>query len=92
MPCNKYIVRGRVQGVGFRYFVQDEAQKLGLIGWVRNNSDGAVEVLAVGSAEQLVALHGRLRSGPRAARVDDVEVERATAPKNLKSFRIEGVW
>lgn len=92
MPCNRYIVRGRVQGVGFRFFVQDEAQKLGVAGWVRNNPDGAVEVLASGSPEQLVALHGKLRGGPRAARVDDVEVEPANAPKNLKTFRIEGAW
>ena len=92
MPCNSYIVRGRVQGVGFRFFVQDQAQKLGLTGWVRNNPDGAVEVVASGSAEQLAALHAKLRTGPRAARVDDVEVVPTNAPKNLKSFRIEGAW
>jgi acylphosphatase len=92
MACNRYIVRGRVQGVGFRFFVQDEAQKLGVTGWVRNNPDGAVEVLASGSAAQLAALHGRLRSGPRSARVDDVDVTPADAPKNLKTFRIEGAW
>ena len=92
MPCNRYIVRGRVQGVGFRYFVQSEAQTLGVTGWVRNNPDGAVEVLASGSAEQLAALHGRLRTGPRAARVDQVDVEPTQAPPKLKSFRIEGAW
>jgi acylphosphatase len=92
MACKRYIVRGRVQGVGYRYFVQSEAQTLGVTGWVRNNPDGAVEVLAAGSAEQLAALHGRLRSGPRAARVDQVDVEPAEAPPKLKSFRIEGAW
>jgi acylphosphatase len=92
MPCNRYIVRGRVQGVGFRYFVQSEAQTLGLAGWVRNNADGAVEVLAAGSAEQLATLHSRLRSGPRAARVDQVDVEPAQTPPAGKSFRIEGAW
>ena len=92
MACNRYIVRGRVQGVGYRYFVQSEAQTLGVSGWVRNNADGAVEVLAAGSAEQLAALHSRLRSGPRAARVDQIDVEPAQAPANLKSFRIEGAW
>ena len=92
MACNRYIVRGRVQGVGFRYFVQAEAQMLGVTGWVRNNADGAVEVLASGSTEQLAALHSRLRSGPRAARVDEVSVEPAEAPPKLNSFRIEGAW
>ena len=44
MLCRRYIVRGRVQGVGFRWFVQREAQILGLAGWVRNNPDGSVEI------------------------------------------------
>ena len=92
MECRRYIVRGRVQGVGFRWHVEREARTLGVNGWVRNNPDGAVEVLAVGSQEQLAALHSKLRSGPRAARVDQVEIEPATAPSNLTSFRIEGAW
>jgi acylphosphatase len=92
MPTNRYIVRGRVQGVGFRFYVQSEAQQLGVTGWVRNNADGAVEVLASGSVEQLAALHAKLRSGPRAARVDDIDVTPADPPKSLKTFRIEGAW
>ncbi len=92
MSCNRYIVRGRVQGVGFRYFVQNVAQSIGITGWVRNNPDGAVEVLASGSAEQLASLHSKLRAGPRAARVDEVEVLAAEKPPNLKTFRIEGAW
>ena len=81
-----------MQGVGFRWFVQREADALGLAGWVRNNVDGAVEVLASGSAQQLAALEAKLKQGPRAARVDDVEVSAAEAPPNLSSFRIEGAW
>src|SRR5205809_6533262 len=71
--AHRYIVRGRVQGVGFRWFVEREAHILGISGWVRNNSDGSVEVLAQGTREQLLGLRSRLRQGPRAARVDDVE-------------------
>jgi acylphosphatase len=92
MEARKYIVRGRVQGVGFRWYVEREARTLGVNGWVRNNPDGAVEVLAIGSSEQLAALHSKLRSGPRAARVDNVEIEPAHAPSGLTSFRIEGAW
>ena len=92
MNCRRYIVRGRVQGVGFRWFVEREARTLGVAGWVRNNPDGAVEVLAMGSAEQLAALHQQLRAGPRAARVDAVDVESAQPVADLKTFRIEGAW
>ena len=92
MDCRRYIVRGRVQGVGFRWFVEAEARMLGVNGWVRNNPDGTVEVLAAGSSEQLAGLHRRLRQGPRAARVDDVDVIPAEAPPGLATFRIEGVW
>ena len=88
----RYIVTGRVQGVGFRWFVEREASALGIGGWVRNNDDGAVEVLAQGTRDQLSGLHGRLREGPRAARVDAVEVSDATPAQGLSSFRIEGAW
>jgi acylphosphatase len=87
-----FIVRGRVQGVGFRWFVEREAQMLGVAGWVRNNPDGSVEVLATGNKEQINNLHARLRIGPRAARVDAVEVTDANPVQGLKSFRIEGAW
>jgi acylphosphatase len=91
--ARRYVVRGRVQGVGFRWFVQREAQMLGLSGWVRNNFDGAVEVLACGTSEQLETLKRRLESGPRAARVDRVEQTEAEAsPQDLTGFRIEGAW
>jgi len=85
-----YLVRGRVQGVGFRWFVEREAHILGIAGWVRNNHDGSVEVLAQGSRDQLAGLHSRLREGPRAARVDRVEVTDAEPTHGLISFRIQG--
>ncbi|HXY77460.1 MAG TPA: acylphosphatase [Candidatus Acidoferrales bacterium] len=90
--AKRYLVRGRVQGVGFRWFVEREAQLLGIAGWVRNNHDGSVEVLAQGTRDQLFGLHSRLREGPRAARVDAVEVSDASPVAGLSSFRIEGAW
>ncbi len=92
IDARRFLVRGRVQGVGFRWFVEREAHILGIAGWVRNNHDGSVEVLAQGTRDQLSGLHGRLREGPRAARVDAVEVSEASPIAGLSSFRIEGAW
>jgi acylphosphatase len=85
-------VRGRVQGVGFRWFVEKEAATLGIAGWVRNRADGSVEVLAQGTREQLFALRSKLQQGPRAARVDDVEEFESQPQQDMKTFRIEGAW
>jgi acylphosphatase len=90
--ARRFLVRGRVQGVGFRWFVEREAHILGIAGWVRNNHDGSVEVLAQGTRDQLSGLHSRLREGPRAARVDAVEVADASPAPGISSFRIEGAW
>lgn len=92
MLAKRYIVRGRVQGVGFRWFVDHEARQLGLTGWVRNNVDGTVEVLACGSEQQLTALRDKLQRGPRAARVDEVQEIPAEPIAGLNTFRIEGAW
>ena len=92
LEARRYIVRGRVQGVGFRWFVEREAHILGIAGWVRNNSDGSVEVLAQGTRDQLGGLRSRLREGPRAARVDAVEESETRTSPSLSSFRIEGAW
>jgi acylphosphatase len=92
IEAKRYVVRGRVQGVGFRWFVEREAHVLGVAGWVRNNHDGSVEVLAQGTRDQLSGLHSRLREGPRAARVDTVEVSEVRTTEGLNSFRIEGAW
>ena len=92
-PANlarRFLVRGRVQGVGFRWFVEREAHILQIAGWVRNNPDSTVEVLAQGTPEQLAGLHSRLREGPRAARVDEVEVNEAEPIPGLTSFQIQG--
>jgi acylphosphatase len=86
----RFVVRGRVQGVGFRWFVEREAQILQIKGWVRNNSDGTVEVLAMGTREQLAGLRGRLQEGPRAARVDDVSESEAESIDEINSFQVRG--
>jgi acylphosphatase len=92
VEARRFVVRGRVQGVGFRWFVEREAHILGIAGWVRNNSDGSVEVLGIGTRDQLSGLRSRLYQGPRAARVDNVEESEARAVAGLKTFRIEGAW
>ena len=92
MESKRYIVRGRVQGVGFRWFVDHEARQLGLAGWVRNNIDGTVELLAMGNEQQLATLKRRLQQGPRAARVDEVQELPAEPLAGLTTFRIEGAW
>jgi acylphosphatase len=75
--AKRYRIRGRVQGVGFRYFVQQSAEALGIRGWVRNNDDGSVEVLAVATAEQHNELAGLLWKGPRWSEVRGVDESEA---------------
>jgi len=89
-----YIVKGRVQGVGFRWFVHREAAELGLRGWVRNSESGHVEVVASGDPELLADLKGALRKGSRGSRVDAVlEQELAESEdEKLGPFVIEGAW
>ena len=72
--------------------MEREAHTLGIAGWVRNNPDSSVEVLAMGSREQLAGLKSRLQQGPRAARVDAVEEKEAKPVAGLTTFRIEGAW
>lgn len=69
----RYVVRGRVQGVGFRWFVLQEATALHLGGFVRNLADGSVEVLASGPEQAMAQLERLLERGPRGARVECVE-------------------
>ncbi|MHB8735145.1 MAG: acylphosphatase [Terriglobales bacterium] len=92
MPGMRYLVYGRVQGVGFRFFVEAAAQRLGLIGWVRNRSDGGVEALAIGPRVKLQQLEAQLRRGPSASRVENVHTEAADVEENAAggSFVIEG--
>ncbi len=89
-----FLIQGRVQGVGFRWFVQREAGELDLRGWVRNTEEGEVEVVAAGTAEDLAELRASLRRGPRGSRVDHlIEHHLAeTEAAGLSSFRIDGAW
>lgn len=68
----RLVVRGRVQGVGFRWFVRERAREAGLRGWVRNNADGSVELLAAGPAAALERLEAAVREGPPGALVSEV--------------------
>lgn len=81
-------VEGRVQGVGFRYFVLDNAQPLGITGWVRNRWDGTVEVLAEGTRVDLDKLLGTIRRGPRRGTTADVMPVWLEATGEFTSFRI----
>ncbi|MBK8004051.1 MAG: acylphosphatase [Gemmatimonadetes bacterium] len=85
----RWLVRGRVQGVGFRYFVIRRAQAVGLAGWARNLPDGGVEVVARGTDDQLAALENALRVGPPRAEVTGVERQEVPDDPTLpKSFDI----
>lgn len=89
-----FIVRGRVQGVGFRWFVHREAAELGLRGTVRNTDSGEVEVVAAGNPELIAELRAELHKGSRGSRVDAV-IERELAESEaeaLEAFKIEGAW
>lgn len=81
-------IRGRVQGVSFRYYTQREAKQLGLTGWVRNEYDGSVSVVAEGSEDNLRRLLDFLRHGPRMAIVEDVSANWAPATKEFADFNI----
>ncbi len=76
MPiARRYLIGGRVQGVGFRYFVRERALGEGVRGWVRNLFDGRVEAVAVGDAAALACFEDHLRRGPAGARVAHVDVQ-----------------
>ena len=87
MACRRFRVSGLVQGVGFRYAARTEAQRLDLVGWVRNLPDGDVEAIACGDAEKLSAFETWLRRGPRAARVAGV-VATDVSPETFDSFEV----
>ncbi len=89
-----FLVRGRVQGVGFRWFVHREAAELGLRGSVRNTDGGAVEVIASGEPDLIAELRAELHKGSRGSRVDQViEHELAEGEgQSLGPFQIEGAW
>lgn len=86
--ARRYLVSGRVQGVGFRYFAQDRANREGLHGHVRNLPDGRVEVVAEGDEESLSRFESALWSGPAHARVEHVDSESTAPTGRLTGFLV----
>jgi acylphosphatase len=78
-------VRGRVQGVGFRWYILDTARELRLSGWVKNRADGNVELAAAGEGDALAKLEAAVTAGPPGARVEEVRRLGAVAPNSLQS-------
>jgi acylphosphatase len=94
LEVRHFLVKGRVQGVGFRWFVHREAAEIGLRGWVKNTDEGHVEAVAAGLPEGLAELREAIHKGSRGSRVDAViehELEAAEAER-LGPFQIEGAW
>jgi len=81
-------VRGRVQGVGYRAWTRGQALQLGLTGWVRNEADGSVSALVVGSQDAISTMIERFWSGPAGSSVSDVKAEEATLDEVPSDFRI----
>jgi acylphosphatase len=82
------VVRGRVQGVGFRYHVVREARRLGLAGWVANEHDGSVRAVAEGTTESLDRIEALLRRGPPGSLVEAVSVVRMPATGRFDGFSV----
>ena len=87
MPAARYVVKGRVQGVGYRYFVLRHAEELGLAGFARNQADGSVEVVAEGTEAALGQLQTLLGEGPSFAQVSHVERE-VVAERGASGFHV----
>ena len=90
--AKKFVISGRVQGVGYRFFAEQWAEQFGIAGYVKNLWDGTVEVYAIGDAESLEQFKFRLAEGPRMARVTGVSESDATVDKHYSRFMIEGGW
>ena len=86
--ARRVVVSGRVQGVGFRWFTHDAATREGVTGWVRNLLDGRVEALLEGETDAVVRVERAMRSGPRGAHVERVEVDDEEASGSYKAFSI----
>jgi acylphosphatase len=82
------LIHGRVQGVGYRFFVQETAEELGIFGWVRNTPDGSVEAYGEGKREDLEAWIKRLRQGPPLSRVDTIQPAWQTSQGSSQMFSI----
>jgi acylphosphatase len=88
MPCRRYLVRGRVQGVYFRAFTSEAAARYGIVGFARNLPDGRVEVVAQGDEPGLIRFRAALGQGPASARVDEVLETELEPPESFTTFTI----
>jgi acylphosphatase len=86
--ARRFVISGRVQGVGFRYFTQNAAVREGAAGWVQNLPDGRVEAFVEGDEDAVTRVERALRSGPPGARVEKFYMEDEEVAGTLKSFRI----
>ena len=87
--ARRFVINGRVQGVGFRWFTKDVAMREGVTGWVRNLPDGRVEALIEGDAEAIARVEQALHTGPPGARVQSVNSHADEADGGYRSFTIE---
>ncbi|HKY19712.1 MAG TPA: acylphosphatase [Vicinamibacterales bacterium] len=91
MPiARRFIVKGRVQRVGYRLFVEDAARRESVSGYVRNEHDGSVEVVAEGDADAMHRFEMAVRRGPNGARVDDVLTTDMEPSSRFIGFRVTG--
>ena len=90
--AKKYVISGRVQAVGYRFFAERVANQLGICGYVRNLWDDTVEVYAIGDEASLEELKRQLAEGPRSARVTGIEESEAAVKSRYNRFVIEGMW
>jgi acylphosphatase len=88
LVARRFVIAGRVQGVGFRWFTHDAAAREGVHGWVRNMADGSVEVVAEGEAESIDRLEAAVRRGPSYARVERFDVEDQVPAGRATGFEI----
>ena len=86
--ARRYVIAGRVQGVGFRWFTHDAAAREGVQGWVRNLADGSVEVVAEGEQSSVDRLEAAVRRGPSYARVEEFDVEDQVPTGRSTGFEI----
>lgn len=90
--AKRYVISGRVQGVGFRYFAERWATQLGISGYVKNCWDGNVEVYAMGETISLEEFKSHLAQGPRGARVTNIAESEEPLDKRRTTFVIEAGW
>jgi acylphosphatase len=86
--ARRYLIGGRVQGVGFRFFAESAGQREGLSGWVRNLPDGRVEIEAEGEVEAVERFEWAIRHGPPAARVETVDVDPTVPSDRMTGFHV----